>query len=110
MTAPKPPAPATKPEDGKTPAADAPKPETRVAAIGDSDFASNGWLGIQGNQDLFLNTVGWLAQQENLISIRPRDPEDRRLTLSAQAQRNIAYLAWLGFRGVVRSAWSWRSG
>jgi ABC-type uncharacterized transport system involved in gliding motility auxiliary subunit len=111
VSAPKPPAaPASKPDEGKTPASDAPKPETRVVAIGDSDFASNGWLGIQGNQDLFLNMVGWLAQQENLISIRPRDPEDRRLTLSAQAQRNVAYLAWLGIPGAVfvLGVWSWR--
>ena len=36
-----------------------------------------GWA-FQGNRDLFLNTVNWLAQQENLISIRPRDPQDRR--------------------------------
>jgi ABC-type uncharacterized transport system involved in gliding motility auxiliary subunit len=104
VTAPK--APETKSDDkpqgaGSTPAADAPKPETRVAAIGDSDFASNGWLGVQGNRDLFLNTVGWLAQQENLISIRPRDPEDRRLSLSAQAQRNVALLAWIGIPGAI---------
>ena len=54
--------------------------------------------------------VGWLAQQENLISIRPRDPEDRRLTLSAQAQRNVAYLAWVGIPGAVfvLGFWSWR--
>jgi ABC-type uncharacterized transport system involved in gliding motility auxiliary subunit len=105
VAAPKPP-PAAAPElkpasDSKTPATDTPKPETRVAAIGDSDFASNGWLGVQGNRDLFLNTVSWLAQQENLISIRPRDPEDRRLTLSAQAQRNVALLAWLGIPGAI---------
>ena len=55
-------------------------PETRIVAIGDSDFASNGWLGIPGNRDLFMNSVNWLAQQENMISIRPRDPEDRRIT------------------------------
>jgi len=91
--APKPPAPA-KPADGEKPAAgepapaDAPKPQTRVAAIGDSDFAANGYLSIQGNRDIFMNTVGWLAQQENLISIRPRDPEDRRLTLTG-AQRSL---------------------
>ena len=56
---------------------------------------------MQGNRDLFLNTVSWLSQQENLISIRPRDPEDRRLTLSAQAQRNVALLAWLGIPGAI---------
>src|SRR3954451_7444576 len=31
------------------PGDDAPKPETRVAVIGDSDFAANAGLGIQGN-------------------------------------------------------------
>jgi len=36
-------------------------------------------LGVSGNRDLFLNTINWLAQQENLIAIRPRDPEDRRI-------------------------------
>jgi hypothetical protein len=90
-TAPNAPAPA----GGKTPAADQPKPETRVAVIGDSDFASNSYLGIQGNRDLFMNTVNWLAQQENLISIRPHDADDRRLTMSAAAQRNMTWLSWI---------------
>jgi hypothetical protein len=74
---------------------EAPQPETRVAVIGDSDFAANAGLGIQGNRDLFMNTVGWLAQQENLISIRPRDPEDRRITLTATQQNNIVWLSLL---------------
>jgi ABC-type uncharacterized transport system involved in gliding motility auxiliary subunit len=60
-----------------------PPPETRVAAIGDSDFGANAYQGIPGNIDLFMNTVGWLSQQENLISIRPREAADRRLTLTA---------------------------
>ena len=59
-------------------------PRSRVAVIGDSDFAANYALGIQGNRDLFMNTVNWLAQQENLIAIRPREAADRRLTLTAQ--------------------------
>ena len=70
-------------------------PETRLAVIGDSDFASNAVVGIQGNRDLFLNTVNWLAQQENLISIRAREPEDRRLTLTAGAQRRVFWLSVL---------------
>src|SRR5262249_48068535 len=69
-------------EAGEEPG-DAKKNEARIVAFGDSDFASNGWLGISGNRDLFLNSVNWLAQQENLIAIRPKDPEDRRITLTA---------------------------
>ena len=77
------------------------KPETRLVAFGDSDFASNAALGITGNRDLFLNTVNWLAQQENLIAIRPRDPEDRRITLTADQERRIFYLTVLIVPGLV---------
>jgi ABC-type uncharacterized transport system involved in gliding motility auxiliary subunit len=75
--------------------ADAPKPETRVVVIGDSDFVSAAGLGISGNRDLFLNTVGWLSQQENLISIRPKSPSDNRITLTATQQTNIMLLSLL---------------
>jgi ABC-type uncharacterized transport system involved in gliding motility auxiliary subunit len=74
---------------------EAPKPETRVAVVGDSDFAANSGLGIQGNRDLFMNTIGWLSQQENLIAIRPKNPEDRRITLTATQQSNIMWLSLL---------------
>ena len=88
------------PADGKP--ADAPKPaETRLVAIGDSDFASNAALGVSGNRDLFLNTINWLAQQENLIAIRPRDPEDRRITLTADQERRIFFLTVLIVPGLV---------
>jgi ABC-type uncharacterized transport system involved in gliding motility auxiliary subunit len=80
---------------------DAPKPESRIVAIGDSDFAGNSALGVQGNQDLFLNTVNWLAQQENLIAIRPREAQDRRLSLTADQQQRIMLLSLLIIPGLV---------
>ncbi|HWK12622.1 MAG TPA: Gldg family protein [Vicinamibacterales bacterium] len=88
------PAPAEVEKDGK-------KPETRLAAFGDSEFASNAFLGVQGNRDLFLNTVNWLAQQENLISIRARDAEDRRITLTADQETRIFYLTVLIVPGLI---------
>src|SRR5207244_4610778 len=72
---------------------EAPKPETRMAVVGDSDFAGNGGLGIQGNRDLFMNTIGWLSQQENLIAIRPKNPQDRRLPFTATQQSNLTWLS-----------------
>ena len=87
-------------EDDET---DATPPETRLVVIGDSDFATNGVVGIQGNRDMFLNTVNWLAQQENLISIRARDPEDRRLTLTADQQRRLFWLSLVLVPGFVLS-------
>jgi len=77
---------AKKPDDGE-------KPETRVVAIGDSDFATNAALGIQGNRDLFMNIVNWLAQQENLIAIRPKDAADRRLTITADQMKILTLMA-----------------
>jgi ABC-type uncharacterized transport system involved in gliding motility auxiliary subunit len=86
--------------DGKN-GPDDKKAEARIVAFGDSDFASNAALGVQGNRDLFLNSVNWLAQQENLISIRPKDPEDRRITLTADQERRIFYLTVLIVPGLV---------
>jgi ABC-type uncharacterized transport system involved in gliding motility auxiliary subunit len=87
---------AATPADQPQPAPDAeaaPKPESRLAVIGDSDFAANYALGIQGNRDLFMNTVNWLAQQEGLIAIRPREPDDRRITLTAQRTTSIFWMS-----------------
>ena len=41
-----------------------------MVAFGDADFASNALLAFQGNRDFFLNTVAWLAEDADLISIR----------------------------------------
>lgn len=72
---------------------DAPAPESRFLVVGDADFGSNGALGIQGNRDLFLNMANWLAQQENLIAIRPRDPDDRRISLTEDQSQRIFWLS-----------------
>jgi len=75
---------------------EAPKPEARVVVFGDSDFASNVVFGFSGNKDLFMNTIGWLSQQENLISVRPKEAADRRLkSLSATEQIVLTYGSWL---------------
>jgi ABC-type uncharacterized transport system involved in gliding motility auxiliary subunit len=68
-------------------------PEGRVVAVGDVDFASNQLLGFQGNQDFFLNVVAWLAEDADLISIRPKEPENQSLFLSRQVQQNVAWVA-----------------
>ena len=69
------------------PTAGGTKAETRVLVIGDADFIGNDLINFQGNGDLFMNMVNWVAQQENLIAIGPKDPQDRRITLT-EAQRN----------------------
>jgi ABC-type uncharacterized transport system involved in gliding motility auxiliary subunit len=65
--------------------------KTRLAVFGDSDFATNGSINLQGNSDLVLNTISWLAEEEDLISVRPKDPEDRRLNLTARQSKIMLY-------------------
>jgi len=67
--------------------------KTRIAVFGDSDFVTNAYYHFQGNGDLFLNTVSWLAEQGDLISIRAKEPEDNRVSLTMQ-QSQIIF--WFG--------------
>jgi ABC-type uncharacterized transport system involved in gliding motility auxiliary subunit len=52
-----------------------PEPPGRMVVCGDSDFASNLYVTVLGNKDFFLNIVHWLAEAEELISIRPKKDE-----------------------------------
>jgi ABC-type uncharacterized transport system involved in gliding motility auxiliary subunit len=95
---------AAKPADGEKPADGAkppPKPQMRIMVVGDSDFASNAAAGIQGNADLFVNMNNWLTQQEDLISIHPRDAGDRRVTMTADQQRRLLWLSLLFIPGLI---------
>jgi ABC-type uncharacterized transport system involved in gliding motility auxiliary subunit len=62
-----------------------PNSEGRFAVIGSSIWATNRFLRFNGNGDLAANTINWLCSDEDLISIRPKPPEERGLTLT-QAQ------------------------
>lgn len=86
--------------DAPAAASDQSKAETRVVVFGDSDFASNVALGVQGNSDFFLNAVNWLAQQENMIAIRAKEPSDRRLTMTASQQQLVYWLSLVFIPGL----------
>ena len=92
------PAGGAKPADGEKPP---PKPQMRIMVVGDSDFASNAAAGIQGNADLFVNMNNWLTQQEDLISIHPRDAGDRRVTMTADQQRRLLWMSLIFIPGLI---------
>jgi len=54
----------------------------RFVVIGSSGWAANRFLDFNGNDDLALNAVNWLSSDEDLISIRPKPPDDRRITMT----------------------------
>jgi ABC-type uncharacterized transport system involved in gliding motility auxiliary subunit len=57
----------------------------RFVVIGSSSWIANRFLGFNGNNDLALNAINWLSSDEDLISIRPKPQDDRRITMT-QAQ------------------------
>ncbi|MGH9742069.1 MAG: GldG family protein, partial [Candidatus Acidiferrum sp.] len=59
----------------------------RFVVVGSSSWAANSFLNFNGNSDLALNAVNWLASDEDLISIRPKEPENRPITMT-KAQMN----------------------
>jgi ABC-type uncharacterized transport system involved in gliding motility auxiliary subunit len=54
----------------------------RFVVIGSSGWAANRFIDFNGNSDLALNAVNWLSSDEDLISIRPKAKEDRRITMT----------------------------
>lgn len=77
------------------------KAGTRIVVTGDSDFAVNSFAEILSNQDLFINSIAWLAEEEELISIRPKAPEDRKVALTGGQAKAVFYLTVIGMPLVV---------
>ena len=81
----------------------------RLVVIGNSIFATNRWVGEQRNGDLFYNSVNWLAQDEGLISIRPKSPTNRRVTMTESQRRVLMWLSLFILPGliVIGGIWVW---
>lgn len=67
------------------------KTDARLVVIGNSEFATNQWENQQRNGDLFFNSVNWLSEESNLISIRPKEAANRRVTLTEAQTRGLQW-------------------
>lgn len=66
--------------------------EARLVVIGDSDFAANSYQRQGANGDLFVNSINWLAEEEDLISIRPKSQTNRDVQLSSVAENLLFWI------------------
>ncbi len=66
-------------------------PDIRIVVFGDSEFANNKFRPYSGNGDMFNNTVNWVTQREDLISIRPRKRASSRIFLTQQEANIVKY-------------------
>jgi ABC-type uncharacterized transport system involved in gliding motility auxiliary subunit len=79
---------------GATPSPGTAKPEARMVVIGNSRFATGDLFRQQLNGDMFLNSVSWLSQNQDVVlSIQPKEPKNRRITLSASQGRLLVMAA-----------------
>ncbi len=63
--------------------------KTRIVVVGNSSFASNAYIMLPGNGDLALNILNWLAQEEDLLAIRPKSSDTRLVQISLSQMRDI---------------------
>ena len=66
--------------------------EGRFVVIGSSSWAANSFITFNGNSDLASNALNWLASDEDLISIRPKEQENRTVNMT-RAQFNWVRLS-----------------
>lgn len=69
----------------------------RFVVVGSSGFPANNFIKFNGNRDLFLNMLNWLSSDEDLISIRPKEPTDSELNMN---QRQVAMMEYSSVFGL----------
>ena len=74
-------------------------PQGRFVVVGTSRVAQNSLAGSRslGNRDLMVNIVNWLSSDEDLISIRPKSPEDRPLNMTSRRLNATFWLSVVAF-------------
>jgi ABC-type uncharacterized transport system involved in gliding motility auxiliary subunit len=79
---------------------------SRLVVYGDTDFLSNGALS-GGNVDLFLSSLNWLLERDQLMAIAPKALDETRLVMT---QDQVNRLFWLvvviipGLLGILGTA------
>jgi ABC-type uncharacterized transport system involved in gliding motility auxiliary subunit len=77
----------------------------RFVVVGSSSWVANRFFDFNGNSDLALNTINWLASDEDLISIRPKQQEDRRITLTGSQLSWVRAVSQFLLPGIVVAVW-----
>ncbi|MCC6591418.1 MAG: GldG family protein [Bryobacterales bacterium] len=80
------------------------KLQGRFVVVGSSGWVANNIFRFNGNRDLAINMMNWLTSDEDLISIRPKEPEDRRLSLNVRQMRVLFFACVLGLPLMIVAA------
>ena len=77
------------------------KDKARIVVYGTSNIAANQFLNLQGNRDFFLNTVSWLAEEEDQIAIRPKETKSTPVFLTSRQAQAVFLLPVVVVPGLV---------
>ena len=80
----------------------------RLIVYGDSDFLTNKNLHQGVNRDLALNSVMFLADEEDLVSIRPKQPKGTKITMTRNHRLGLVVMVLvLPLTMLFASLWLW---
>jgi ABC-2 type transport system permease protein len=74
---------------------------TRIVLVADADWACNALLTEQDNRRLFINSLNWLAGQEDLVVVGGERPDLRRLQLTEGRRHLLGTVSMAGIPGLV---------
>ncbi len=66
-------------------------PGGRMIVFGNSDFIANNRLQAFGNQTLFINSINWVLDRNNLLNIPTRKLESYQIVISERDLRRMLY-------------------
>jgi len=72
-----------------------------IVIVGNSAFASNAYLNYPGNTDFFLKTMAWLADEDQLVSIPPKDPTFRPFVPNPSQEQALLFFQVLFLPGFI---------
>jgi hypothetical protein len=64
-----------------------------MIVFGDSDFATNAFFDVVGNGNFFLNSINWILEEGDLISVVPRRDEFIPLYITPQQGKVLFYMS-----------------
>ncbi len=89
------------PTENNTPNDIKPARKATLLVVGDSDFPNNRYTNFSGNGDFFLNSISWLAEEENLISIRPKERKSTPIQMTQSLGSAIFITGIILFPGLI---------
>jgi ABC-type uncharacterized transport system involved in gliding motility auxiliary subunit len=74
---------------------------TRVVAVGNSHWVTNEFIDHLGNRRLLVNSMLWLTEEEQLLTVAASTPLPRELPWTNERQRTVVAVTILGVPGIV---------